>query len=90
MELTTKERAVVEAMRLGADLEIRFHTLNELEEVDERLEFFSDFKANGNSWITELQRHGRDEKFLSFRKSMKKLEVYCFLDIKKDQPGSHS
>lgn len=82
MELTAEEKAVVEAMRLGADLEIRFHTLNELEEVDDRLELFSDFKTDGSSWITELKRHGKEGKFISFRKSMHKLEVYCFMDLK--------
>lgn len=81
--LTDKEKAVVEAMRLGADVAINFHGLEEIHEVDDRMNLFADIKKVGISWIDENVRPIGCE-YISFHKSMKKMSVNCFLENKKD------
>ncbi|WP_407372356.1 hypothetical protein [Carnobacterium sp.] len=44
--LTAEEKAVVEAMRLGAKVDVTFHQLKGIEEVDERMNLFSEFEVD--------------------------------------------
>lgn len=83
--ITDEELAVVEAMRLGADLDISFHFLEEIDQVDQRMNLFADFPKNDFSWIEEKnQKSGQN--YISFFKQMEKINVACYLDIEK----SHS
>lgn len=87
--ITDEELAVIKAMRKSADIAINFHQLNEIDEVDERMNFFKEIKKNGFSWIEENERTD-SSKYISFCKNMNKLSVSCFLEIKKDQQGQQS
>lgn len=43
--LTDEEMAVVEAMRMGADVDLNFYHIESLEEKDERMDIFSGIKT---------------------------------------------
>lgn len=81
--LTDEEKAVVEAMRLGAEINVSFYSLKELKEVDERIELFAGIKKENFNWIKEF-KHNSGKNYISFHKGMKKLSAICYLDIKKD------
>lgn len=83
MNLTDEEKAVVEAMRLGARIDISFFQLTELDEVDKRMNLFIDIEKSGMSWIDE-RKHKTAGSYISFYKGMNKIKVTCFMDIKKD------
>lgn len=83
MFVSEKEMAVVKAMRLGGEINVRFHELRELKEADECMELFEKCKKEGISWIKEMSGfYGGN--YISFLKQMGNVEVSCFLEIKKD------
>lgn len=83
MNLTDEELAVVQAMRLGANIDINFHQLTEINEVDERMDLFAGIKRTGSSWISE-KNHTVIGDYISFLKDMDKMTVACYMEIKKD------
>ena len=84
MLLTDEELAVVKAMRDGAEIAVYFQNLQELDEVDERMEIFKQWKPENKnySWIKENSTLIGD--YITFHKGIKDISVACFLDIKKD------
>lgn len=83
--ITDEELAVVEAMRTGADVDVSFHRLKELIQVDERMDLFADIPKDGFSWIEEKQMFN-DLSYISFHKQMGKLSATSYLDIEKVTP----
>lgn len=83
--ITDEELAVVEAMRLGANVDVSFHSLKELIQVDERMNLFAAIPKNGFSWIAEKQMFN-DLNYISFHKQMGKLSATSYLDIEKVTP----
>lgn len=83
--ITDEELAVVEAMRAGADVDVSFHRLKELIQVDERMDLFADIPKGGFSWIEEKQMFN-DLSYISFHKQMGKLSATSYLDIEKVTP----
>lgn len=85
MMITEEEKAVVEAMRRGARVDVSFHKLKHLIQVDERMDLFAHVPNDGFSWIREVQLDS-DNHYISFRKQMGKLDLSCYLDIEKVTP----
>lgn len=83
MLLTDEETAVVKAMRKGADVAVNFHNLNEINEVDERMDLFGEISGLGLRWIEERERESGSN-YITFYKKMKKISVACFLELGKD------
>lgn len=83
--ITDEELAVVEAMRAGAEIDVIFHGLTEIDQVDGRMNLFSAFPKDGFSWIEEKDLDGYHN-YISFVKQMKGIDVACFLDIEKVTP----
>ena len=83
--ITDEELAVVEAMRLGADVDINFHNLEELDQVDEGVNLFADFPKEGRSWIHD-KKDSIGYSYISFFKQMGKINVACYLDIEEVTP----
>lgn len=83
--VTDEDLAVVKAMRLGANIDVNLHGLKELSEVDEIMELFAEFKRTGSSWIKEKDSKVNGN-YISFFKNMDKINVACYMDIKKVTP----
>ena len=83
--ITDEELAVVKAMRLGADVNVSFHRLKDLAQVDERMDLFAGIPKDGFSWIMEREDSDGNQ-YISFNKQMNDVEVTCYMDTKK----SHS
>lgn len=85
--ITDEELAVVEAIRVGADVSVSFHRLDQLIQVDERMDLFAEIPKSGFSWIREVQRDfDSAHDYITFHKQMGKLNVSCYLDIEKVTP----
>lgn len=83
--ITDEELAVVEAMRSGAKIDVVFHDLTEINQVDGRMNLFSAFPKDGFSWIEEKDLDGHHN-YISFVKQMKGIDVACFMNIEKVTP----
>lgn len=83
--ITDEELAVVKAMRLGADVDINFHNLEELNQVDEGMNLFADFPKEGCSWIHD-KKDSNGDNYISFFKQMNKVQVACYMYAKKVTP----
>lgn len=82
MELSKKEKAVIEAMRKGATVKVLLHKTKSVHEVDEIMNLFSRIEVV-DSYISEEQVKGKfgGRRYIIFNKRFKKLEVSCFMNL---------
>lgn len=81
--LTDEEKAVVEAMRKGAKVDVMFYKTESLEQLDERIDIFSEFEAE-RFYVHDLV----NSRSVAFTKQMKtiSLAVYVQADKQKNRP----
>jgi hypothetical protein len=79
MWLTNEEKAVVEAMRKGADVQITLSRAKDVEEVDSVMNLFSGMDIK-SSWINQ-NTLSDGAKYISFVKFFKNIRVSCFIDL---------
>ena len=81
--LTNEEMAVVKAMRKGAEVDVIFYKTESLEQLDERMDIFSEFEAE-RFYAYDLVY----SRSVAFTKQMKtiSLAVYVQVDKQKNRP----
>ena len=76
--LTDEEMAVVEAMRMGAKIDVIFYRTESLEQLDERMDIFSEFEAE-RSYIHDLNA----SRSVAFTKQMKTIGLAVYVQADK-------
>ena len=76
--LTDEEMAVVEAMRMGAKVDVVFYKTESLEQLDERMDIFSEFEAE-RSYIHDLNA----SRSVAFTKQMKTIGLAVYVQADK-------
>ena len=76
--LTDEEMAVVEAMRMGAKVDVMFYKTESLEQLDERMDIFSEFEAE-RSYIHDLNA----SRSVAFTKQMKTIGLAVYVQSDK-------
>lgn len=81
--LTDEETAVINAMRMGAKVDVMFYKTESLEQLDERMDIFSEFEAE-RFYVHDLV----NSRSVAFTKQMKtiSLAVYVQADKQKNRP----
>ena len=75
--ITEKEKAVVDAMRMGADIQVRFAALETYQEVDEAFSCFDAIEAKQSMFIFVV--NGYLAPFVAFDRNFNGLTVLASL-----------
>ena len=76
--LTDEETAVINAMRKGAKVDVMFYKTESLEQLDERMDIFSEFEAE-RSYIHDLNA----SRSVAFTKQMKTIGLAVYVQADK-------
>lgn len=76
--LTDEEMAVVEAMRMGAKIDVIFYKTESLEQLDERMDIFSEFEAE-RFYVHDLI----NSRSVAFTKQMKTIGLAVYVQVDK-------
>lgn len=76
--LTDEEMAVVEAMRMGAKVDVMFYKTDSLEQLDERMDIFSKFEAE-RFYVHDLI----NSRSVAFTKQMKTIGLAVYVQADK-------
>ena len=79
--LTDEETAVINAMRMGGQVDIYFFGLDSLDEVEGRMELFSDLSKRGKRIIDLETTRTRSTAFLEFYDN--EISATCYIKIDK-------
>lgn len=76
--LTDEEMAVIEAMRMGAKVDVIFYRTESLEQLDERMDIFSEFEAE-RFYVHDLI----NSRSVAFTKQMKTIGLAVYVQVDK-------
>lgn len=76
--LNDEEMAVVEAMRMGAKIDVIFYKTESLEQLDERMDIFSEFEAE-RFYVHDLS----NSRSVAFTKQMKTIGLAVYVQADK-------
>ena len=76
--LTDEETAVVNAMRMGAKVDVVFYKTDGLEQLDERMDIFSKFEAE-RFYVHDLI----NSRSVAFTKQMKTIGLAVYVQVDK-------